>query len=195
MQMSRPVRATLALAASLLLAEGAEAQVFTPTYMSPVPSSDVGIYVADAPAPGDLGVEGIWRSGPLGLRVGYLDTGGGAATLGAELKSPLALAGAPIRVAFAAGAQALLGDGDAVGLHGGLTLGHTFVPQGAGFTLTPYLFPRIALVDWEGGDGFESDLLAELGFEAGFAPNLTFRFGAELGGEGPDWGVGFAWRR
>ena len=36
-----------------------EAQVFTPTFMAPRSSSDVGIYLSDGP--GDFSVEGIWR--------------------------------------------------------------------------------------------------------------------------------------
>jgi hypothetical protein len=191
------VRAALAAVATFVAVGSAGAQVFTPTYQSPRLTNDLGIHVGDAVnEPGDLSVEGIWRGGPLGLRVGFTELGNdnGALLLGAELRNPIALVGAPMGLAFTAGAQAALGDddNDAVGFQVGLTAGHTFVSPG--FAVTPYIHPRLALVNEFGpGEDFNLDPRADVGFDLEFAPNFIVRFGANLT-EGADWGVGVAWR-
>ncbi len=190
------VRTALAALAAFAAVESASAQVFTPTYQSPRLTNDIGIMVGDAVFEGgDLTVEGIWRGGPLGFRLGFTELGeDGALLLGGELRNPIALVGAPMGLAFTAGAQAALGDNDnnAVGFQLGLTAGHTFVSPG--FAFTPYIHPRLALVnEIGGGDEFELDPRADVGFDLEFAPNFIVRFGANLAG-GQDWGVGVAWR-
>lgn len=186
---------TLAAAGLLAISAGAaRAQVFTPTYMSPRMTNDIGVYVGDSPmASGDLAVEGIWRGGPLGLRVGFADGADDALLIGGEFRNPIPLAGAPLSLAFTAGIQAAIADADAIGFQAGLTAGHTFLSPG--FAFTPYIHPRIALVNGFGGDDeLELDVLADVGFDLGIAPNLVFRFGANLG-DGADWGIGLAWRQ
>ncbi|HEX2095708.1 MAG TPA: hypothetical protein VHG28_25140 [Longimicrobiaceae bacterium] len=171
----------------------AHSQIFTPPYLAPMLSNDIGVYVGDSPIePGDLTIEGIWRSGPLGLRVGFAEGPEDAILLGGDFRSPIALVGAPISLAFTAGVQAAIADADALGLQLGVTAGHTFLSPG--FTITPYIHPRLAFINGFGGDDdLESDVLADIGFDLGFAPNFILRFGANLG-DGADWGVGFAWR-
>jgi hypothetical protein len=187
--------AVFALAASLA-ASGAGAQVFTPTFMAPAPSSDLGVYVSGVG--GGTAVEGIWRtrsrSFDVGLRGGFVDAGSGMLSVGAELRNQIPLQGAPIGLAFTAGAQALVGDGSAVGFQAGLTAGHTFAaPQ---VTVTPYLHPRIAAARGLGhGSRFEADVLADLGVDLGFQPNLSLRLNVGLANAGPDWGIGLAFRR
>ncbi|HEX8390757.1 MAG TPA: hypothetical protein VF665_00250 [Longimicrobium sp.] len=194
----------IALAALMgaAVAPAARAQVFTPTYMSPVPRSDFGVYVHDW-GPDALGVEGIWRrpsrgGSDLGLRAGYVDTGDGALTLGLEVRNPVVLAGAPIGLAFTAGAQGVVGDGTSIlGGQVGFTAGQP-IPAG-NFTVTPYIHPRLAIAndiigDRNDEDDIQIDVLADVGLDLEFTSGITFRFGANLG-RGADWGLGFAWRQ
>lgn len=186
------------MAASALTAAPAPAQLFTPTFQAPRSSSDVGIYLSDGP--GDLAVEGIFRRGfggyDLGLRVGIADTDDASLLIGGELRNPLAAGTAPLDLALTAGAQAMVGGGDALGVQGGLSIGSTLRP--GGFTLTPYVHPRIALVNALGGeDDLELDLLADVGLDFGFRSGLALRIGIAIGEvEGPDagLGVGLSWR-
>jgi hypothetical protein len=190
----------LSLAAVSALAMGmaaapAHAQVFTPTFQSTERSNDIGLYLSDGP--GDLAVEGIWRrgfgTGDLGLRAGFADLGDGELMLGADWRQPLALGTQPVDVALTFGGQAVLGDVDGIGGQVGLALGHTFVEQG--LHVTPYVHPRVALVSAIGnGSDAKLDVLADLGADFRFAPNLVLRLGVNLG-DGADWGIGLAWRR
>ena len=192
MRKSWLMRGVAAVAASVFSFGAAEAQVFTPTFMAPRLTNDVGIYVSDFD-PG-FALEGIWRAGALGIRAGFVDVGDGALSLGGEIRNPVVLAGSPIGLAFTAGGQALLGDANALGLQAGFSAGHTFVPQGSNFSLTPYVHPRLAILnDYGAEDKFDLDLLADVGVNFDFAPNLSFRLGVNLG-SGANWGAGVAWR-
>lgn len=171
-----------------------EAQVFTPTFMAPRSSSDVGIYLSDGP--GDFSVEGIWRRSfggyDLGFRVGVADMDDVAILVSGELRNPIAL-GAPLDLAITGAAQGAFGDRSAGGFVLGLSIGHTFAsPE---LALTPYLHPRIGLVKgFRRSDEFDLDLLADLGFDLRISPRLDLRLGIGLVDRGADWGVGFAWR-
>lgn len=188
--MRKTVLTTAAAAALALSANAADAQVFTPSYQSPVVMNDIGVYLSDSP--GDMTLEGIWRSGPVGLRLGYVDAEpDGLLSVGGEVRVPLT---APIDIAFTAGAQGLVGEVDALGLQAGLSLGQRFVNPGV--ALTPYIHPRVALIDgFAEDDDFEAELLAELGLDAEFSQNLILRLSIGLSDESPDVGVGLAWRR
>ena len=191
--------AALALAAALS-AEAAQAQVYSPPFMSPTPTSDFGVYVSDI---GDVAVEGIWRrlsrGGDIGLRAGYADTGDGALMLGIEIRNPVVLAGAPIGLAFTAGAQGLIGDNPRVGGQVGFSAGQA-LPAGT-FTVTPYIHPRLAVVaspgndDGVDGDDDEVDLdvRADIGADFDFASGVSLRIDFNLA-EGASWGLGLAWR-
>ncbi len=173
----------------ILIAVPVQAQVFTPTFQSPRLINDVGVYLNDGP--GDLAIEGVWRGGPLGLRAGFVDAAGGLLTIGGELRSPLALAGAPVGLAFTAAAQGLIGgDDSAVGVQAGLTAGYTFRPQGAAFT--PYIHPRLFAVKYL---GFRLKALAEAGVDVEFYDNLVLRFGVSRDDIGLSGGVGLAVRQ
>lgn len=171
-----------------------QAQVFTPTFMAPRPAGDVGIYVSDGP--GDFSIEGIWRQHfggyDLGFRGGVASADDAALLVGAELRNPLQLTGAPISLAFTAGLQAVIGDRTGAGFQAGLTAGHTFVP--GNFSITPYLHPRIGLVSRPERDGLDANILADVGFDFDFQPNLSFRIGLGLANETASWGIGLAWR-
>lgn len=194
------IAAALALTAALPAAN-AGAQVFSPPFMSPTPTSDFGVYVSDV---GELAVEGIWRrlsrGGDIGLRAGYADRGDGALMLGIELRNPVVLAGAPIGLAFTAGAQGLIGDNPKVGGQVGFTAGQR-LPAGT-FTVTPYIHPRLVLTAAPGGndnglnqedDGLDLDVRADIGADLDFASGVSLRLGINLA-EGASWGVGLAWR-
>lgn len=181
-----------AAAAALFASARVEAQVFTPSYQAPVVMYDLGVYLSDSP--GDLALEGIYRAGPIGLRVGYVDAEpDGLVSVGGEARVPI-MERAPIDVAFTAGVQGLIGEVDALGLQAGLTIGHRFVNPG--LALTPYIHPRIALIDgFAEDDDWETELLGELGLDAEFSQNLIFRLSLGLSDESPDVGLGLAWRR
>ncbi|HST57191.1 MAG TPA: hypothetical protein VLK84_00805 [Longimicrobium sp.] len=178
------------VAAAALFASSAQAQVFTPSYQAPVVMNDIGVYVSDSQ--GGTGLEGIWRSGPVGLRVGYLDyEEDGLVSLGGEVRVPVT---APIDIAFTAGAQGLIGEVDALGLQAGLSVGQRFVSPGV--ALTPYIHPRVALLDsFAENDDWETELLAEVGLDAEFSRNLILRLSVGLSDDSPDIGLGLAWRR
>lgn len=180
--------AAVAAGALMVSAGNAGAQVFSPSYQSPVPMNELGIYLSDDP--GEKALEGIYRQGPLGLRVGYVDALDGLLSIGGEVRVPLT---APIPVAFTAGAQGLLGDDQAIGLQAGVSVGQRFVTPGV--ALTPYLHPRVAAIQGYGGEDFETELLAELGLDAEFSNNLILRLSVGLSDETPGLGVGLAWRR
>lgn len=192
--------AALALAA-VLSAGGAQAQVYSPPFMSPTPTSDFGVYVSDV---GDLAIEGVWRrlsrGGDIGLRAGYADTRDGALMLGLELRNPVILAGAPIGLAFTAGAQGLIGDNPRVGGQVGFTAGQA-LPAG-GVTITPYIHPRLVVTASPGSDDnglqdddeVDLDVRADIGADFDFASGVALRFDINLA-EGASWGLGLAWRR
>ena len=191
------IAASLALSAAF--AGQAEAQVFTPTFLSPVPSNDFGAYVSDWG--GGLGVEGIWRrqsrgGSNLGLHAGYVDLGDGSLTLGLDMRNPVVLAGAPIGLAFTVGGQAVIGDETFLGGQIGFTAGQA-LPAG-GMTVTPYIHPRLAIATGFIGDGadseFEVDVLADVGLDLDFASGVALRLGANLG-DGANWGLGVAFRQ
>lgn len=193
----RHTRYAGALALAAALAAGrADAQVLTPTFMTPTSSSDVGVYVGDLD--GDaLTVEGIWRrpsrgGGTLGIRAGYADVGEGALLVGLEVASPVVLAGAPIGLAFTAAAQGLVGDRNEFGAHAGFTAGQGIRLDT--FVLTPYVHPRLAVTTW-GENELELDVLAELGAEFAFASGVALRVGVDLTGGPADWGLGVSFRQ
>ena len=180
-----------ALAGAITASGGAQAQVFTPTYQSPIVTRDAGIYLSSGP--GDLALEGIYRMGGLGLRAGFADIGEGSLLVGGEYARPLRAGSPPLALAFTASAQAVVGDVDAIGAQAGVSVGARFVETGIAFT--PYLHPRIGIVDALRGDGdAEVDLLADFGVDVEFSNGITFRMGFGLD-DYADWGVGLAWRR
>lgn len=198
--MKRMILGLLAIGTAATWAGSAAAQVFTPTFQAPRSSSDLGVYIADGP--GEFAIEGILRRDfggyDIGLRGGFADASGASLLLGADLRNPLVLGTAPIDLAFTAGIQALLGDGSGLGLQGGLSLGHTFVPTAGGMNLTPYVHPRFAVVDAGGPTSdFEAQLLADLGVDVAFATGIVLRVGialADVEGRDAGWGIGLAWR-
>lgn len=189
-------RTTLAaLAAALLTAAPAAAQVFTPPFMSPIPRNDFGVYVSDL---GNIAIEGLWqrhaRGGSgMGLRAGYTDWGEGSLLLGLQVVNPVQLAGAPIGLAFTASGQAVVGGVNGGGGQVGFTAGGTIPSTELG--ITPYIHPRLAVVSWPGrDDSLGLRVLADFGVDLDFRSGMALRVGANLG-DGASIGVGVAWRQ
>ena len=196
-----PLAAGLALGASLI-AGTAGAQVFSPPFQSPVPSSDFGVYVSDV---GEPAVEGIWRrpsrgGSDIGIRAGFADVGDGALMLGLETRNPVVLAGAPIGLAFTAAGQGIIGEGTSLlGGQVGFTAGQRL--DAGAFSITPYIHPRLALVaDLSDDDDavdddneVDLDVRADIGADLDFASGVSLRLDFNLA-DGATWGIGLAWR-
>lgn len=183
-----------AAAAIALATAPVQAQVFTPSYMAPAPSADAGVYFSEGP--GDFAVEGIWRGNfggqNLGLRAGIADTEDLSVLVGVDFRRPL-VQRSPLDFSLTAAGQGLIGDYDGFGFLLGLALGYTFGLDD--LALTPYLHPRVGLINSLGGnDDLDLELLADFGLDLRLTRNLEIRFAFPLDSEGSDWGVGFAWR-
>ena len=180
----------LALAPAL-----AHAQVFTPSFQAPNGSGRMGVYLSEF---GDLAIEGALRkdfSGTeLGARVGFVDMGASVTdlSLGGELRHPLHLDTDPVDLAAVAGAQLLIGDVDAFGFSGGVSLGHTF--RDPSLNITPYFVPRIGLVDCGDACSLDAQLLADLGVDLQFPAGFRIQLNVGLDNNHSDWGIGFAWK-
>jgi hypothetical protein len=189
---SRAIRLAFVVAV-LLSAREASAQVFTPSFMAPGLSSDVGVYLSDGP--GSFSVEGIWRRTfgdyDLGLRGGVADTDELSVLFAAEYRNPLD-AGAPIDLSVTGAAQGVIGGRSGIGIVAGLSIGESF--GGPDVMVTPYLHPRVGIVDGFGARDFELELLADVGIDIRFSPELEFRLGIGIDNNATGFGVGFSWR-
>jgi hypothetical protein len=188
------LRILAAAGCMIALAGTAQAQVFTPTLQSPRLVNEMSIYVGDGP--GDLAIGGIWRGGPLGLRLGYVDGWGGLLSVGAELRNPIPVANAPLGLAFTASGEALVGDETGLGFQAGLSAGYTFHSTGLAFT--PYLHPRAALVRRPGirNEDLRFEVLADVGGDIEFHNNILVHFGIRLDNNvGSNFGIGIGVRR
>jgi len=176
----------------------AAAQLFTPSYLAPRTSTDVGLHISDGfGRGGGLAVEGIWRRGfggyDLGARAGVGESAGDAVLLiGGDYRRPLDLQTAPVLVAATGGAQVAIGSASAFGFDVGATIGATFTPEG--IRVTPYMHPRLALLRSAESTNFGLALLADLGVEVEVQPNLMIRLGLGFGSDTADFGIGLAWR-
>lgn len=177
-------------------ATAGSAQVFTPSYLSPRAGGDLGLYLSESP--GNFALEGIWRRNlggyDLGVRLGVADVQDAAVLLGGELRNPFQVEGAPLNLAFSSGVQAILTeDFTSAGFIVGVTAGRTFIP--GDFSVTPYIHPRVGLVSAPRRDAdLRARILADIGVDVAFQPNLSFRIGLGIGSETSDWGIGLAWR-
>ena len=192
------------LVAAVLLAcatpRVAGAQIYTPTFTAPTSGDDLGVYLSDA---GDFAIEGIWRRQmggyDLGFRAGVADdwrrSGDPALLVGAGLRNPFTIEDVPLELAVTAGAQAAVhADDSDAGFQIGVSVGDTFVP--GTLAVTPYIHPRLAFVssDEPNEDDLKLELLADIGFDFVFQPNLSIRIGFGLGDPTAGWGIGLSWR-
>jgi hypothetical protein len=186
------------LCALFIAAAGAEQAVAqaawdAPVLLPPRVQAGTGLYLIDAHGAG-LGVLGTWRGagGPqrLGFRFGVAERSGesGVAVLGGVDASALLATVSPafpLDIAWFAGFGAGAGRWTRVTVPFGLSIGRSF--SDAGFTMTPYLAPRL-VVDGlfgrhpHGDSSLELDMAVDLGLELRFQPGWRFSFGASLGG-------------
>ncbi|MDR0787475.1 MAG: hypothetical protein LBG44_06370 [Gemmatimonadota bacterium] len=175
-----------------------QAQVFTPSYLSPTASSDAGIFFSDGP--GDFSFEGILRgrfmNSDIGLRAGLANAGGNGSVgimLGGDYRHPVTFGG-PVDMAITGAIQTLTvtkGGDTGIGFSAGVTAGRSFLGNNAGFT--PYIHPRLGVVTGYGATDF--DLLLDAGLDVRLNSSLVARLGVALEGYGgADWGLGISWR-
>jgi hypothetical protein len=175
----------------------------TPTFFAPAAHDDIGFYLIDAEF-GDLGFMGIWRqSGNLnfGLRGGMGGVEGNRTVLlGVEVYGPLVTPGGSsvLAVSWLAGAGASFNGATWLRVPAGVSIGARI--PGSGFTITPYVHPRLALdvVSRDRPNGDE-DTDSEFNLEADFGADLAFgtswvaRFGLTVG-DVEAFGIGLAYR-
>lgn len=193
----------LSFAALLLLPHALTAQAWdAPTFFSPRPGEDLGIYAVKPDGEGDWGFMGIWRTEGnlnLGVRAGWLD--GDAWMVGAEFHAPVDLTatGSGLLLSWVAGAGASFRDGYLqarvpVGISVGVQLGTQ------GLSVLPYVHPRLALdlrsYDLPGDrEQTDADIRfdVDLGADAVLNEAFVLRVGATIGKDNT-FGMGIAYR-
>ena len=170
-----------------------------PSFFSPRPGEDIGIYVMDVDGADDIGVMGIWRQEGnlnLGVRAGVLD--GDHISLGAEFYGPIRGVNAPIYLSWLLGFGGTFNGATWLRIPAGVSIGTIF--DAGSLDIMPYLHPRVAL-DYvsfdapEGVDDSRSELHfdLDLGADISLGPQWVFRFGASVA-EFDGIGVGIAYR-
>lgn len=175
----------------------------SPTFASPRPMDDIGVYVTRADE--TTGLVGIWRQSGnlnLGVRAGVadMDNAGGSILVGAELYGPLntLLPGSGLDLAWTLGGGAVFGDNiTTASIPFGLSVG---VQLGRGsLSILPYVHPRVSLdivsVEFAGNE--ETDTEGRFAVDLGADINLGERLLVRVGGSFADregFGVGLAYR-
>lgn len=177
------------------------AQVFTPTLVVPAaPAPFIGGALSAGIGRDDgFALEGILRRPfgeyQLGVRAGLVDADGLAVLLGLEYANPLELPqlALPFQVSVTGAAQAAVGGRSGLGVSAGATLGRAFEVEEV--TITPYLHPRVAVLDGiTPGESLALALLLEGGADFAFAPGLNLHVALGVGREAANLGVGLSWR-
>jgi hypothetical protein len=186
--------AMLVVTACLVGATGVRGQGWdVPSFLPPRPGDDLGVYVTNQ---GQWGIQGIWRSSGLGVRGGYVSTGGsGALLIGAETFGRfIGTEGTfPVDVAFTLGGGATFASFTLIRVAAGASLGAVW-PFG-GLTVQPYVHPRLALDLLARGDDLATrfPLLVDVGADLAMGEGLKIRIGASLT-EDTAFGVGVAFQ-
>lgn len=179
--------------------QGAAQPWDVPSFFSPRPGEDIGLYIIDAEERADLGFVGIWRQEGnlnLGVRAGVLDDD--VYALGAEFYGPIRGVQAPVYLSWLVGLGGTFNGATWLRIPAGVSVG-TILDAGP-VEIMPYLHPRVAL-DYvtfdapEGVDGSESDLNfdLDLGADVSLGPQFVFRVGASVA-EFEGIGIGIAYR-
>lgn len=191
------ILALTALSAHSLVAQAWDA----PSFFSPRPGEDLGVYVVKPDGGGDVGVAGIWRQSGninLGVRAGLTDD---MIHVGGEFYDELDLLGpaSPVAVSWVLGFGASFDDNVTwLRLPLGVSVG---VPLDAGgMRITPYVHPRAALDFVTRGSGDEEvsntdfHVPVDIGADIEVGPSLVLRVGATLDDGRNAFGAGAAWR-
>jgi hypothetical protein len=207
--LKRTLLSTLAITAAFATQASAQVGWDAPTFFSPRPMDDVGIYAfkTNANSLGDpTGLKLIWRqSGNINLGVhagtGDLDDLGDAILLGAELYGPLTgmAASTGLVMSWGIGAGAVFGDqyidlSIPVGVSIGLNLGS------GGVSILPYVHPRVSFDVSSFDDQFGNEhtdtnigLEVDLGVDVNLGERFILRGGASFG-DREAYGAGIALR-
>lgn len=196
----RKLPVVIALALFALGAEQGAAQPWdVPTFFSPRPGEDIGLYVIDAEGTDDLGIVGIWRQEGnlnLGVRAGVLDND--RFSVGAEFYGPISGVRAPVYMSWLVGLGGTFNGATWLRIPAGVSIGTIF--DAGSLDIMPYVHPRVAFDyvsydDPPGDDDSDSELNfdLDLGADVSLGPQWVFRFGASLA-EFDGIGVGIAYR-
>jgi hypothetical protein len=182
-----------AVAAAVLHAGTAAAQVFTPAFYPPVSGGGVGGFLSGGIGPeSGYALEATARRSQgafdLGVRAGVADVDGAALLVGGEARVPFTVQDAPFDLAAIGAVQGIVGSGGGTGVAVGVTGGRAFPLEGV--TVVPYAAPRLAISSRR--DGLA--LLAELGAQVVLGTDLDFHVALGLGGETARLGFGILWR-
>lgn len=173
----------------------------SPSFFSPRPGEDIGLYLVRPDDGGDIGIAGIWRQSGninLGVRAGLA---GDMIHVGGEYYNELHAPGpqSPLLMSWVLGLGASFDDDVTwlrvpLGVSAGLSL------DAGGMTVLPYVHPRVTLdfVTVGRGDAEQSDtefnLPVDIGADVAIGTSLVARVGATLNDGGTTFGAGLAWR-
>jgi hypothetical protein len=196
------IRIGFAMAIGMLVAAPAAAQVGweSPSFFSPRPGEDIGLYVTVPEGGGDTGFAAIWRQAgnlSLGVRGGVA---GNHYSLGAEFYGPLDLLGpqSSLLMAWVLGVGATFNDVTVLRVPVGISAGVGLGTPG-GVQLMPYVHPRVAfeLATYDVGDREETDtdfrFDVDLGADAVLGQQFVLRAGVTIG-RFTTFGAGVAYR-
>jgi hypothetical protein len=162
----------------------------TPSFLSPLPNDDIGVYAA-RPDGGDWGFHAIWRQSGnvnLGARVGIVGPDGSRlVTVGGELSQQLPLF-APetgFLVSWTAGIGASFNGVTQLRVPVGVTAG-LMLGQVGGVLVTPYVHPRVAFdlfaIDTPQGEETQTEFNfpVDIGADLNIGDGFVVRIGATL---------------
>lgn len=183
----RTTRSALVLLGLLLGSAGSVAAQGwdMPSFFSPRPGEDIGLYIIDADGVDDIGIAGIWRQEGnlnLGVRAGIV--GDDHFALGAEFYGPIRGIEAPILLSWVVGLGGTFNDVTWLRIPAGVSVG---VNVDAGSVrILPYVHPRVAFdyfsFDTPAGDESDSELNFDLDLGADVdVGRFVLRFGATIG--------------
>jgi len=199
----RKVLIVCGLLATISSSASAQFMWDSPTFASPRPMDDIGVYVTRADEA--TGLVGIWRQSGnlnLGVKAGVadLDNAGASLLVGAELFGPLntLLPGSGLELAWTLGGGAVFGDNVTTasipfGLSAGVQLGSGSV------SILPYVHPRVSLdivsFDFGGEEETETDgsFAIDLGADVTLSERLLIRVAGSFA-DRESFGVGLAYR-
>jgi hypothetical protein len=168
----------------------------TPTFFSPRPGEDIGIYLVDFEGVDDLGFMGIWRQEGnlnLGVRLGIHDDD--RIAVGGEFYGPVRGLNAPLLMSWVIGVGGTFDGFTWVRIPAGISVGALF--NAGNLEIMPYVHPRVAFdyISIEDSDADDSELNfdLDLGADVSLGPRWVFRFGASVA-EFDAIGVGIAYR-
>src|SRR5690606_37627048 len=167
--------------------QGAAQPWDVPSFFSPRPGEDIGLYLVDVDGADDIGFVGIWRQEGnlnLGVRAGVLD--GDRIAVGAEFYGPIRGVQAPVYLSWLVGLGGTFNGATGLRIPAGVSIG-TILDAG-NLEIMPYVYPRVAFdyISFDapaGVDDSDSDLNLDLalGADGTLGQQWIYRFGATVG--------------